>query len=65
VLPEDDADAEADENAAETPEELLAAAPAAALAEPAIALPALNARPSNRQGNTKLFAVFIDSPLWN
>ena len=31
-------------------------------AEPAIALPALNTRPSNKQGDTKLFKTFIYTP---
>jgi hypothetical protein len=34
-------------------------------AEPAITSPALNARPSNRQGEIKLFKIFIDTPQWD
>jgi len=58
VLPEADPDAVAIPNA----EEPLALE---ALADAAIASPALNTRPSNRQGNTKLFKTFTDTPLWD
>jgi hypothetical protein len=34
-----------------------------ALADPAIALPALNTRGNKRQGNTNCFEIFIDEPF--
>lgn len=67
VIPEAEAEAEVAAIAELLPlvELPLAVALAEAFAEAAIAWLALNARPSNRQVDTKLFKTFIDTPLWD